>query len=330
MKLQSRIFTDTTILLNYTDGDFLTTLELNRINKTICETSYDKGGKKYTSITFNAYHTEVGVYTRYDSLGNVMYVADNELGKAYTMTSNGVTTLLNKPKIVLDDEKLLIKKYGKHFVKNHIRYFPNDYFGYGFLDTLTESLTITKSNKSKYYTKGFKLILNDGNTTNAFLNTYFYDAVQGKEQIVACTNNTEFTKNVFCDSINFYYNKAKQFGLVQSKDYITYNFTNPCLVNRKNKCCGEMQLNLIEILNFDTTVNKQRVVYNAYSFNPWTRKFLGKTKTECTAEDFLFRVINFENEIYIHRFKDPLIPRPRYLDDIIKFYRFDNYKYIIE
>ena len=89
-------------------------------------------------------------------------------------------------------------------------------------------------------------------------------------------------------------------------------------------------LNLIEILEFDTLANKQRVIYNKYSFNPWTRKFIKKTKTESGVDDFLLRVINFENEIYIHRFKDPLIPRPKYLDEIIKFFQINKYRYIID
>jgi hypothetical protein len=331
MKLQSRTFTDTSILLNYTDGVFVTIMELNRANKTICETSYNEVGKKYTQITYNPYHTEVGIYKAFDTLGKVYFTADNNSGTAYTITCNDRVTVLSKPKFVLDDESLLENCYGKAFVKEHILYLPNDYFKYGDLDTITRDLPIANYHRSSNYTKGFKLLLSNGNLIADFCVPFFYDVVTKKEKIVSCSNAIDFTKYSFCDSINYYYNKAKQFGLSKSKDYITQGFKTIACKGKDNiRCSGSIELNLIEILKFDTTGNNRRVVYNAYSFNPWTREFLGKRKTECTAEDFLFRVINFESEIYIHRFKDPLISRPKYLDDIIKFYQIDKYKYIVE
>ncbi len=322
--LESRIINDTSVVLTYSNK---TKLELNRQSKTICERTYYEDGRIYFEMQYNSYHVENGIFKAYDSMGAVYFMVDNLLGKAYVHCLNGKVVVLDKPQIFINDEEILKKRYGPDFVNKHIPYFPNDYFKYGSLDTFTQNVSLQYPSRNETYTKGFKLMLNNGKVVNCFSVPFQFDTKTNQEKMLQCSGTTDFLKYSFCDTVDSFVDIAKEFGLLRSRDYVGFNFTAlPC--SNSLVSSGEIQLNLIEILTFDTA--KNRVNYNVYSFNPWTKNFMGKQQLSSSLNNFVYNVINFEEEIFIHRFKDPTIYMPQYLKDIIKFYPFTNYQYLID
>ena len=331
----SRVINDSMITLNFIDKKYFIKFQLNRKNKTIVETYCNKSDQNTWKMIFNEYHTPIGKSWWYDSSGNVCFMADIDEGKAYIRDNKtGRFVTMRKPLWLEGLDTLLEKRYGYEFVKDHLIYFPNMYYHYD-SDTFQINGNLKcppDGNRKQAIPFHFKFSNGKFNEYHRFC-IPFYLGKDCKEEIITnCKNNIDYNKFVFCDTLEYYYNKAKALGLSKDMDYITMSFSNASCDGDEPyyECSGSMVFNLIEIIKIDTASKTYPITYNLYKFNPWTREFLGKEIKTDDIYKFLHFVIDFDSEIYIHRFKDPLIPRKKYLDDIIKLLYFHEYKYILD
>jgi|GEM_PF-3127621 len=329
--LNKRLVTDTTITLSVTEHGYLATLELNRRNKTIVETRYTQHGK-CSEASYNQYHTEIGRYKAFGKAGNTVYMVDNDKGTARLKIGSGEWVELGKPVPLVRSEALLRKMYGSSFVDKHIIYSPNKYFQYG-KDAIEikEHIPCPVEDTIKY-TREFQLQLSNGKLSNAWLCVPFFLDTGCIEKIYkGCSYSIDFSKYDFNDSFEYYYRKAKAFGLSRTIGYTVMTLSNEsCTKSEFYGCSGFVSVNLIEIMALNASAMHDNVIYNTYQFNPWTKAFMGKTTSKTDINRFLSEVIDFETEIYIHRFKDPLITRPAYLDDLIRLFHIERYQYILE
>jgi hypothetical protein len=123
---------------------------------------------------------------------------------------------------------------------------------------------------------------------------------------------------------------SRKMGMKQSEDFIVSNLE---LITKKTSCFlslsdEDFHFNIIGI-DFKIINGKQFLILDKFSFNPFTGVFIKREKVEKPLWQFLEEDINFQREVFIHKFKDPNIKRKKIIDEIIKMREMEDYYYIV-